>query len=105
MPVDWLDNKLVKSDLIFDIHTGHCRISEERLRDARPPLSLLYWILTHTLMPCGVLCTAKNQYRKFETNIPRKGIVRPQSHFHIHVSVSDLHIPTINLVMEYGNWD
>ncbi len=24
-------------------------------------------------------CTAKNQYRKFETNIPRKGIARPQS--------------------------
>ncbi len=28
-----------------------------------------------------------NQYRKFETNIPRKGIV----------SVSDLYIPTIDL--------
>jgi hypothetical protein len=26
-------------------------------------------------------CTAKNQYRKFETNIPRKGIARPQSQF------------------------
>jgi hypothetical protein len=25
--------------------------------------------------------TAKNQYRKFETNIPRKGIARPQSKF------------------------
>jgi hypothetical protein len=25
--------------------------------------------------------TAKNQYRKFETNIPRKGIARPQSQF------------------------
>jgi hypothetical protein len=25
--------------------------------------------------------TAKTQYRKFETNIPRKGIVRPQSQF------------------------
>ncbi len=25
--------------------------------------------------------TAKNQCRKFETNIPRKGIVRPQSQF------------------------
>jgi hypothetical protein len=28
---------------------------------------------------CG--CTAKNQYRKFETNIPRKGIVRAQYKF------------------------
>jgi hypothetical protein len=35
--------------------------------------------------------------RKFETNIPRKGIVRPQSNFHIHVSVSDLYMPTIRL--------
>ncbi len=26
-------------------------------------------------------CTAKNQYRKFETNILRKGIARPQSQF------------------------
>jgi hypothetical protein len=25
--------------------------------------------------------TAKTQYRKFDTNIPRKGIVRPQSQF------------------------
>ncbi len=27
------------------------------------------------------LCTVKNQYRKFETNISRKGIARPQSQF------------------------
>jgi hypothetical protein len=33
----------------------------------------------------------------FETNIPRRGIVRHQSHFHIHVSVSNLYIPTIGL--------
>jgi hypothetical protein len=29
----------------------------------------------------SVLCTAKTQYREFETNIPRKGITRPQSPF------------------------
>jgi hypothetical protein len=39
--------------------------------------------------------TAKNQYRKLETNIPRKGIAWPN--FHIHVSESDLYIPTIDL--------
>jgi hypothetical protein len=34
----------------------------------------------------------------FETNIPRKGIARSQSpNFRIHVSVSDLYIPTIGL--------
>jgi hypothetical protein len=26
-------------------------------------------------------CTEKKQYQKFETNIPRKGIAQPQSHF------------------------
>ncbi len=40
---------------------------------------------------------AKNEYRKFETNIPRKGIARPQSQFPHHVSVSYLNIPTIEL--------
>jgi hypothetical protein len=30
---------------------------------------------------CPHPCTAKNQYRKFETNIPRKRIARPQSQF------------------------
>jgi hypothetical protein len=39
--------------------------------------------------------TAKNQYRKFETNIPRKGL--HGSNFHIHVSESDLFIITIDL--------
>jgi hypothetical protein len=33
-------------------------------------------------------CTAKKQYRKFETNIPRKGTVRPQSQF-LHSCVSE----------------
>jgi hypothetical protein len=27
------------------------------------------------------VCTAKTQNRKFKTNIPRKGIALPQSHF------------------------
>ncbi len=41
----------------------------------------------------NALFTAKTQNRKFETNIPRKGIAWPQSLqslFHIHVSWSDL---------------
>jgi hypothetical protein len=46
---------------------------------------------------CRHICTAKNQFRKFETNIPRKGTVRPQSQFHIHVYVSDLYTTTIDL--------
>jgi hypothetical protein len=45
---------------------------------------LQYWTLTmsqiykSTVGGVGVR-TAKTQYRKFETNTPRKGIARPQS--------------------------
>jgi hypothetical protein len=35
--------------------------------------------------------TAKNQYRKFKTNITRKGIVRPQSQF-LHACVYERYI-------------
>ncbi len=35
----------------------------------------------HKLLLSITLHTAKTQYRKFETNIPRKGIARPQSQF------------------------
>ncbi len=38
---------------------------------------------------------AKTRYRKFETNIPKKGLRGLSPNFHIHVSVSDLYIPTI----------
>jgi hypothetical protein len=42
--------------------------------------------------------TAKNQYRnKFETDIPRKELRGHSPIFHIHVSVSDLYIPTADL--------
>jgi hypothetical protein len=69
------------------------------------------------------LYTAKNQNRKFETNIPRKGIARPLSQF--PYSVSEFYITTIGLPIllqeicgpilgiyinrsqthECGNWD
>jgi hypothetical protein len=54
------NNKLVKSDLIFDILTWQCRISEERSRDVRP----LHWIIAHTLIPCGVLWCGWSPERK-----------------------------------------
>ncbi len=38
-------------------------------------------ILSWSLSRCWTEHTAKNQYRKFEANIPRKGIARPQSQF------------------------
>jgi hypothetical protein len=42
--------------------------------------------------------TAKNQCRKFETIILRKGIAQPQSQFaHSSVCERDLYIPTIDL--------
>jgi hypothetical protein len=43
-------------------------------------------------------CTAKSQYRKLETHIPRKGIVPGHSlNFHMHMSASDLYILMIDL--------
>jgi hypothetical protein len=52
----------------------------------------------------SLVYTAKNQYRKFSKNIPKKGIHIPRkelrghsANFHIHVSVSDLYIPTMDL--------
>ncbi len=40
--------------------------------------------------------TAKTKCRKFETNIPKKGISSvPNPNFHIHVSVSELYISTM----------
>ncbi len=48
--------------------------------------------------------TAKSQYRKLATNIPRNETARPHPQF-LHlctVSLSDLHIPTIG--HECGNW-
>jgi hypothetical protein len=43
--------------------------------------------------------TAKNQYRKLETNIPRKDLRGHSPIFHNHVSVSDIYIPTVDLPM------
>jgi hypothetical protein len=45
----------------------------------------------------SILHTAKKQYRKFETDIPKKELRGHSPNFHIHVSVSDLYIPTIDL--------
>jgi hypothetical protein len=47
------------------------------------------------------LRTAKTLDRKFETNIPKNSFI-PNSF--IHVSVSDLYIPTIGQIHECGNW-
>jgi hypothetical protein len=60
--------------------------------------SLQFFCSTGLLYPCSTLflccilshsfsCTAKNQYRKFETNLPRK-LRGHTAHFHIYVPVS-----------------
>jgi hypothetical protein len=51
----------------------------------------------HFLFCCSY--TAKNQYRKLETNtvFPEKELRGYSPNFHIHVSVSDLYILTIDL--------
>ncbi len=51
-------------------------------------------------------CTSKTQFRKFETNVPRKGIVWPRPNSYIHVSVSDLNIPLIGMpiLLQENRW-
>jgi hypothetical protein len=41
--------------------------------------------------------TAKKKGRKFETKFPEKEYWGLSPNFHIHVSVSDLYIPTMSL--------
>ncbi len=58
------------------------------------------------ILSCFPSYTAKTQYRKFETNIPRmklRGLV-PNSY--IYVSVSDLYIPMISLpiLLQENRW-
>ncbi len=52
------------------------------------------------ILICEADSNSKNQYWKFETNILRKGIARHSPNFHIHVSVSDLYIPKIDLLQD-----
>jgi hypothetical protein len=44
-------------------------------------LQKIYAARHHHTPKIGPAYTARNQYRKFETNIPRKGIARPPSQF------------------------
>jgi hypothetical protein len=65
-----------------------------------PPPQSARMIVLKNLEQCSSMplaCTAKTQYRKFETNIPRKGTAHLQSNSNIHVSVSDLNIPLSGL--------
>jgi hypothetical protein len=50
--------------------------------------------------------TAKTQYRKIETYMPRKETARLQSNSHIHVSVRDLYIHLIGLpiLLQENRW-
>ncbi len=66
--------------------------------DARSYSEVLQWYTMYT---------AKTQYRKFETNIPRKGNAGLRPNFHIpHVSVSYLYIPRIGLpiLLQENTW-
>ncbi len=57
-------------------------------------ISTLYRITWNKLL---CLCTAKNQYRKLEINIPRKGIPQPQSQFPHSCVCERLYFPSIDL--------
>jgi hypothetical protein len=58
--------------------------------------SLNFFKLTYSqTAPSQIHC--KDTVLKIRNKFSQEGIARPQSHFHIHVSVSDLYIPRIGL--------
>ncbi len=62
------------------------------------PTASFTWLVPGTPIFCAmVLCTAKTPYRKFETNIPIKGIVRSQFQFPHSCVCERFYIPTIDL--------
>ncbi len=58
------------------------------------------------LLATAALCTAKTQYLKFETNIPRKELCGLNPNRQTHVSVSDLYLPSIGLstLLQENTW-
>jgi hypothetical protein len=78
-----------------------------------PPVSVIYEeylrILNHVYKGAKKhLCTptTKTQYRKFETNIPRKGIELPQSQFP-HSCICErftLYIPSLPILLQENMW-
>ncbi len=50
----------------------------------------------------GIIHCKVPQYRKLETNIPRKELPVHSPNFDIHVSVSDWYIPMIDLPASYS---
>ncbi len=55
------------------------------------------YLIPENLILFPTKCTAKTQYRKFERIFLEKELRGHSPNFHIHVSVSDLYIPTIDL--------
>ncbi len=62
-------------------------------------LEISFYIHFHFVKKVKIIVplTAKNQYRKLETNISRKELRGHSPNFHIHVSVRDLYIPSFDL--------
>jgi hypothetical protein len=70
----------------------------EDINSSSNSLSLCWKQVQHDVL-LHACYTSKNQFRKFETNMPFLGIARPQAQFPHHVSVSDLYNPTTNLLI------
>jgi hypothetical protein len=70
------NSKLAKQSHNTCQHAEHVSCRAETTSD-----SCGEYIKMYTNQKNSIACTAKNQYRKFETNIPRKGNARPRSQF------------------------
>jgi hypothetical protein len=85
--------KNLKKKIIFNMDT--CKIVLQEASDQVQ--AFLFLVLKDILLVILGSCTAKNQYRKLKQIFPEKELCGHSPNFHIHVSVSDLYIPTIDL--------
>jgi hypothetical protein len=91
----------------FDILFCQCmrihhtvREVETKMKDSRPRKSPKLSVSASlcTLADCGSY-TAMNQYRNLKQIFPEKELRGHSPNFHIHVSVNDVNIPTIDLTI------
>ncbi len=89
-----LDKFLFRSEIVrffILLHICHTLVTEKKVESNYRNCRDL-----DVLISCAI-CTAKTKCRKFKTYIPRKGISGLSPNFHIHVSMSELYIPTMGL--------
>jgi hypothetical protein len=101
------------SDLYIQIYIFTILISRSHALQRMIKLLEILPVHSKIIFFLGCLCfqqyscfTAETRYRKFEQIFPEKDLRGLSSNFHIHVSVSDLYVPTIGLpiLLQENTW-